>query len=612
MPIYPEQTPRGTVQPAGMPTVFNVSADWIVTAQTNVKFICEVYMSRTLIPISSQFPVATLKASPNAAGKGMFDISPIIEAYVGPTYEGRRGITTENPNACSRFKLVQFTSDLPHSIHQIDQFCTNKTNMVYYQLRVRIEYMNTSTGRVELDANEDRTFPAKFVFNGVIQPTNPLEVYAGNYGYNMVDINYEDGSGDYLIRGTSGSEQGGRFISNMPTQQYIREDDYGTVAFFNCLNLGEYRTYPSQAGGTTQGNIPYIALRFYDASDSTVQINKYWNVPVNGGKSSRTPDQDLSANWIYFGHGLANMKGRGETWPASATGYEVYASDGTQITAAAAAAKLGGSEPLAAAVPPWEDECVECERKPGEDQRWRWTPEGECIYYTLNECQNANIPPVDVCERCMDKEGNFTGYWRLGPDGNPCIYTSYDDCKDGGGPPALDRYNDIGRIYRFDIIEDDCFGHKPTRLTWLNRLGAWDYYTFTKKSVKTVKSKRKNYQQLSGTWNEAEWIPKDHLGGTKVFQNTTKESIELNTDYMDEATATWLEELFTSTEVYIINDFYDTNPGMNFTLARYIHKYIEPVVITSAKYTKKTNVVDGLITYKVTIDKSKGPNIQRA
>ena len=81
---------------------------------------------------------------------------------------------------------------------------------------------------------------------------------------------------------------------------------------------------------------------------------------------------------------------------------------------------------------------------------------------------------------------------------------------------------------------------------------------------------------------------------------------------MDEATATWLEELFTSTEVYIINDFYDTNPGMNFTLARYIHKYIEPVVITSAKYTKKTNVVDGLITYKVTIDKSKGPNIQRA
>ena len=607
MPVIPKQTPRGSLQFAGMPTVYTVSADWIVTVQTNVKFIAEVYMSRTYQPISAQFPVATLKTSPNAAGVGMFDLQPIIEAYVEPSYEGRRGITTENPNQCSRFKLVQFENDKPHTIHQIDQFCTNSTNMVYYQLRLRIEYMNTATGRVELDESEDREVPGRMVTNAVIQPTNPLENYSESYGYNQIDRQYEDGSGDYLIRGTSGSAAGGRFLSNMPEQQYIRPDDYGTVAFYNCLNVGYYRTYPSQAGGTVQGNIPGIALRFYTSDDTTVQVNYYANVPINGGKSSRTPDLDLSANWIYFGHGLANMKGRGETWPATACGYEVYASDGTLVSAAARRSGEGESESRDEPGPDAGD-CIECERKPGEDQTWKYTEDGECIYYSLDECLNSNDKE---CERCMDPEtGLPTGFWRYGPEGNPCIYTSFEDCAQTDAP---DRYNNIGRIYRFDIIEDDCFGHKPVRLTWLNRLGAWDYYTFTKKSVKSIKSKRKTYEQLDATWNEEMWRPKDHLGGTKVFDNVVKETWELNSDYMDEAHADWMQELFTSSEVYIINDFSATNPGFNFGAPIfYIHKYIEPVVITSAKYTKKTNLVDGLITYKIKIDKSKPPNIQRA
>ena len=55
-----------------------------------VKFIAEIYLttegnaSSTL----SSDKIATLKASPNNAGVGIFDFSRILEAYVSPEYLG--------------------------------------------------------------------------------------------------------------------------------------------------------------------------------------------------------------------------------------------------------------------------------------------------------------------------------------------------------------------------------------------------------------------------------------------------------------------------------------------------------------------------------------------
>jgi len=492
------QRPYCFIQPASTPTVFTCELQNIVLNETNVKFICEVYVGRDLAVLTA-LPVATLKASPNAAGVGMFDVSPIIEAYVDLSFEGRKGITTNNPNQNSTFKTVPFSSSEPHAIHQIDNFCTNSENLVWYWLKMRIEYRNTTTGLVEVDDSHDKDTVIRMVYNGVLGNTDPITYFNDWYYYNPQDVQYENGSGDYFIRGTFGSAAGGRFISNMPTQQYIGENDYGTIAFFNCLNNGDFRTNPADPNNAIQS----ITLRFYDENNATTQTNTYLNVPVNGGKSSQTADKDTSVYWVYFGHGLANMKGRGETWPSNSTGYEVFANN-------------------------------------DEDKR------------------------------------------------------------------------PTSRVYRFDIIPESCKGYKPVRLCWQNMLGAWDYYTFNMKSKTTVKSKRKNYQQLAGTWNERIWRPKDHLGGMKVFNNVAAESLTLNTDYVSEETAAWLQELFTSSQVYIVNSFSDTNPVPGFSRARYIHKYIEPVIVKSSSYTRKTTANDGLIKYDIKIDKSKPLNIQRA
>ena len=164
----------------------------------------------------------------------------------------------------------------------------------------------------------------------------------------------------------------------------------------------------------------------------------------------------------------------------------------------------------------------------------------------------------------------------------------------------------VSQLYLFNIIDDDCKGFEKIRLTWLNRLGAWDYYSFTKRNVRTVETQRTSYKQISGLYNESVFMTHGYKGGQKTFNTNAKERVTLNTDFVTESTATWLEELFTSPEVYILNEFStDGSEG-------YINKYVQPVTITSSTYTKQTRANDDLLQYTLEIERSKNRVIQNA
>jgi hypothetical protein len=164
----------------------------------------------------------------------------------------------------------------------------------------------------------------------------------------------------------------------------------------------------------------------------------------------------------------------------------------------------------------------------------------------------------------------------------------------------------ISQIYTFEIIEDDCKGFEKIRLAWLNRFGAWDYYSFTKKSVRNVNTSRTQYTQLSGTWNESTYKLDSFRGGKKDFKVKAKERITLNTDFINEENSLWLEELFTSPEVYIINEYQENDAS------GIINKYVQPVLVTSSTYTRKTQANDRLMQYSITIERSKERVIQIA
>ena len=163
--------------------------------------------------------------------------------------------------------------------------------------------------------------------------------------------------------------------------------------------------------------------------------------------------------------------------------------------------------------------------------------------------------------------------------------------------PETTSGTSLGQLYTINIICDDARGYDGVRLTWLNKHGTWDYYTFTKKSVRSVSSRRKTYTQLGGTWNESIYKLRGSSGGRKNFRVDSKEKIKVNTDYVSELDSVWFEQLMNSPEVFILNGYQSDSGGV-------LRRYVQPVTITTSNYTRKTVANDRLIQYSFEVERT--------
>ena len=158
---------------------------------------------------------------------------------------------------------------------------------------------------------------------------------------------------------------------------------------------------------------------------------------------------------------------------------------------------------------------------------------------------------------------------------------------------------DISQNYRININCPTLKGFEPIRLTWLNQWGAWDYYTFTMKSIRKISTKGSTYNQLGGTWNEAAYRLDSFKGGKKAFRVNATENITVNTDFVSESEGEWFEELINSPEVYILQGF------QTDSTASALNQYVTPVRLTTSSYTRKTVANDRLMQYTFEVEKSK-------
>ena len=161
---------------------------------------------------------------------------------------------------------------------------------------------------------------------------------------------------------------------------------------------------------------------------------------------------------------------------------------------------------------------------------------------------------------------------------------------------ALDgSSNAVSDLYTFYIIDRNVPGshnylsnpckYDSYRLAWLNRLGAWDYFTFTKKSVEKISTKRESIRNILGTWGSASWDYNSWDRGKKTLTTNSTKSITLNSGYLPEEQVSFLETLFTSPEVYIVGDTYTI-----------------PVVVKTGDFTTKSSVNDKLIQYQIGLE----------
>ena len=159
--------------------------------------------------------------------------------------------------------------------------------------------------------------------------------------------------------------------------------------------------------------------------------------------------------------------------------------------------------------------------------------------------------------------------------------------------------NAISKTYTINLNCPNLKGFESIRLCWLNQWGAWDYYTFTQKSVRSISTKGSTYEQLAGTWNEAVYRVDSYKGGKKAFRVNATEKITMNTDFVSESENDMFEELINSPEVYILEG-YQTDGSFSA-----LNQYVKPVRLTTSSFTKKTVANDKLMQYTFEVEKSK-------
>ncbi len=219
---------------------------------------------------------------------------------------------------------------------------------------------------------------------------------------------------------------------------------------------------------------------------------------------------------------------------------------------------------------------------------------------------NFNNGSATTSNQYANSRLNYFGAFPANLNGWSTPFTIHKDNISYYTVQAFDDNNQIiSQLYTINIITDDCKGFEGIRLTWLNPYGVWDYYTFTKKSVRSIQTNRTSYTQLGGTWNESTYKINGFSGGKKNFRVNSKELITVNTDYLVDADAVWFEDLINSPEVYILNGYSSDANGM-------VNKYVEPVTVATSSYTRKTKANDKLIQYTFELEKSKNKRIQSA
>ena len=160
----------------------------------------------------------------------------------------------------------------------------------------------------------------------------------------------------------------------------------------------------------------------------------------------------------------------------------------------------------------------------------------------------------------------------------------------------------MSELYTISLNCPNARGYESIRLAWLNQWGAWDYYTFTKKSVKTLSTKGTTYTQLGGTWNEAMYRSDSYKGGKKSFRVNTTEKIKMNTGFVREDDAVMFEELINCPEVYLLKGYGDSGAAPYVST---LNQWVTPVRVTSKSLERKTIANDRLMQYTFEVEKTK-------
>ena len=135
-----------------------------------------------------------------------------------------------------------------------------------------------------------------------------------------------------------------------------------------------------------------------------------------------------------------------------------------------------------------------------------------------------------------------------------------------------------------------------TRLVWLNEQGGYDYYTFQSFRQDSKKITRQTYDNRYYATNIQS--PDRNLGrSVKTFDTNIDINVELESNYLTIPESQWIEQLFVSPQVYIMNpDYISPIDRQNR-----IYKDLRPVSVSSTSVETLNKKHQKLRKYKITL-----------
>ena len=155
------------------------------------------------------------------------------------------------------------------------------------------------------------------------------------------------------------------------------------------------------------------------------------------------------------------------------------------------------------------------------------------IFRSCNECQTDNpcSTPEDITPLNPDVEPTtFTPSWSN--SGN-CI-----------------NYSAVSEVFTFNLVCDESQQFGQLELMFRTRFGTYDYYRFWRGKSEALGIERQTYQQYNQTWGQNNIIKTTYSRGTTNWYSKMVETHIINSGFIPQSDMVYLQELYTSDDVY--------------------------------------------------------------
>jgi hypothetical protein len=194
--------------------------------------------------------------------------------------------------------------------------------------------------------------------------------------------------------------------------------------------------------------------------------------------------------------------------------------------------------------------------------------------------------PVDITNLFTGITWSSVAYYRVQ------LFYSY--ATQSANRTSVGPVGPVSEAFYF-YLYDNC---KPenTRVVFLNERGGYDYYTFTayRQDTKKIKATSYDNRYFSTTLSS----PDRNVGRTtKTFDTDMDQEIVLESDYISVSQGNWLEQLFYSPQVYIM----DSDFISPIDRSDKVYKHLSPVQVLSTEVDTITKKHKKLNKYKITL-----------